>query len=179
MSHNNSNIPSASRELPALSNQPRYHPDCCLSLCNPLLQRLSALLATSSIVLSVGCGSGLLEALLQLWVSGTCVEGVETASAQNKYLDEQAFHVASGTWEVHRRSRDADAWMFVYPRVPSLFADYLRHAKSSRVKLVLWIGPKNDWAEFERCLDVVERKRVQCFSGQEIAEYEQLVTIEL
>ena len=164
-------------EVPPLTLEPKHHPDCCLSLSTKLLEALAVLLQDSRCVFSVGSGSGLLEACLQNYLCDSTVEGVETSYATNKYLPEQAVYIAKGTWEIHSRSRTADAWMFVYPRDPKLFAGYLETAEKGAVRLVLWLGPKSDWNEFGACLDRFSVRGMDYGEGRGVAEYELLVMI--
>ncbi|KAJ1333245.1 hypothetical protein MN608_03235 [Microdochium nivale] len=74
------------RRLPSLSAAPQRHPDCCLSLSTTLLSRILAAataegsgcgeyrhqsqLRRDRVVLSIGSGSGLLEACLQRHIDG-------------------------------------------------------------------------------------------------------------
>ena len=70
-------------ELPPLTNSPVRHPQCCLSLSRRLLdtlgRALQAHVGPAGLVLSVGCGTGLLEEHLHRRVAagGLRVEGVE------------------------------------------------------------------------------------------------------
>ncbi|KAI0803460.1 hypothetical protein GGR55DRAFT_662673 [Xylaria sp. FL0064] len=70
--------------LPSLTNKPTRHPGCCLSLSQPLLATIRALLqsipdekkssdehelAEPALILSIGSGTGLLEGLLHLYLN--------------------------------------------------------------------------------------------------------------
>ncbi|KAE8355364.1 hypothetical protein BDV28DRAFT_146155, partial [Aspergillus coremiiformis] len=109
-------------ELPNLTTTPQALPTCCLSLSTPLLTHLSNLLPPKpSFTISIGSGSGLLEALLTHHNAALSIEGVEVNPSVNRYIPEQDMHVVSGTWDLlHARVPDAAAWMFVYPRDPKL-----------------------------------------------------------
>lgn len=161
-----------------LSDEPTRHADCCLSLSTTLLNVLTSIVNrrvksgapgadSERLVLSVGSGSGLLEALLQQkWTAaprddvspGLFIEGVEVQqqsgkpSLLNKYLPEQHHSGVKGTWDLSPRAAEAAALMFVYPRSPELVRRYLDEATTrarGRLGLAIWLGPKCDWAEFE------------------------------
>lgn len=161
-----------------LGDEPKRHADCCLSLSTTLLNVLTSIVNrrvksgapgadSERLVLSIGSGSGLLEALLQQkWAtaprddasSGLFIEGVEVQqqsgkpSLLNKYLPEQHHSGVKGTWDLSPRAADAAVLMFVYPRSPELVRRYLDEATTQmrgRLGLVIWLGPKCDWAEFE------------------------------
>lgn len=119
-------------------------------------------------MLSVGSGTGLLEALWDahldneqrenLRVEGVEVHSVVTGDSINEYLPEQAFITVRGTWQIPNRLGDPDvtALLFVYPRQPKLVTDYVKHCVKADlgVKTIIWIGPNADWAEFEPCFDM-------------------------
>ena len=121
--------------LPQLTHEPEHHPDCCLSLSTKLLDVLTAIFAPKNakdaetrLVLSVGSGTGLLEALLlDRWSapqpqhpSGPdvhdggppipttatstgvvmTIQGVEVHPSVNKHLPEANLCVVRGTWDV-------------------------------------------------------------------------------
>ncbi|KAI0158591.1 hypothetical protein BJ166DRAFT_307427 [Pestalotiopsis sp. NC0098] len=161
-----------------LGDEPTRHADCCLSLSTTLLNVLTSIVnrragsdapsaGSERLVLSVGSGSGLLEALLQQkWTadprddvsSGLFIEGVEVQqqsgkpSLLNKYLPEQHHSGVKGTWDLSPRAAEAAVLMFVYPRSPELLMRYLDEATThtrGRLGLVIWLGPKCDWVEFE------------------------------
>ncbi|KAI1294107.1 hypothetical protein F5Y03DRAFT_319883 [Xylaria venustula] len=138
--------------LPSLTAEPTRHPGCCVSLSQPLLATIQALLqsipsaslqkeksdpeyesAPQPLILSVGSGSGLLEELLQLYLNQSVsvspnwrVEGVEVNSAVNIHLPEDRINQVAGTWAVlESRARDAAALMFVYPRDGALVRRYI------------------------------------------------------
>ncbi|ETS82876.1 hypothetical protein PFICI_04752 [Pestalotiopsis fici W106-1] len=162
-----------------LDKEPTRHPDCCLSLSSTLLDVLTSIVShcaartnADQLVLSIGSGSGLLEALLlERWAGGATngvshlfIEGVEvqkpggdTPSLLNKYLPEQHHSAVKGTWDLSPRAADAVVLIFVYPRSPALLRRYLEEATCeealgrNRFQLAIWLGPKCDWTEFEGC----------------------------
>ncbi|CAN8097787.1 unnamed protein product [Discula destructiva] len=153
--------------LPPLSDEPTRYPDFCLSLSNPLIHSLTkicneaAAKSSSSLVLSVGSGSGLLEAHLQsLWsstpssdllVHGVEVQTPDRAHPVNRYLPEQNYSTVRGTSQLAPDFGNACALLFVYPRDPKLLLRYLQAAKdvnSSPLQAVVWLGPRADYAPF-------------------------------
>ncbi|OJD36346.1 mitochondrial presequence protease [Diplodia corticola] len=151
--------------LPTLSDVPTHHPDCCLSLSNSLFSTLSQILSPSKgPVLSIGAGSGLLEAILGSRDPIRTVEGVEVNSSVNKYLPEESSFVVGGTWDLCPRARDASVWVFVYPRVPALVERYFETFGQARLELAVFLGPKADWADFQCAF------RVPGFTNAEIVE---------
>ncbi|KAF3400324.1 hypothetical protein DPV78_006073 [Talaromyces pinophilus] len=191
--------PVLSMYLPTLTNTPSRHPDCCISLSSTLLRTITASLCESTqsgLVLSVGSGTGLLEALLySMWTSSSTsqttnllIEGVEvigpatsTFHSPNKYLPEQCFDTVKGTWVVSSRVKQAIALMFVYPRSTELVRFYIQEAGlfSGPLHVVLWLGPNCDWAEFKPCFTDNGWVPVQIIGGNEagLAEYELMAII--
>lgn len=140
------NISSISDQL---NGQYRQFPGCCLALSTPLLNALINLLPEQpNFTLSIGSGTGLLESLITYRDGKTLVEGVEIGSTVNRYITEESMHVVTGGWGLCPRARDAAAWMFVYPRDPGLISKYIDQYPES-VEIIIWLGPKNDWADYE------------------------------
>lgn len=171
--------------LPLLETNhgPIRHPDCCLGLSVKLLEVLTELCGRQcreasgrkQTVLSIGSGTGLLEALLLQHIQSQSqdpvshlrhlgVEGVEVQPATNKphlnkYLPEHAAIAVLGTWETCARLRDPDVstLLFAYPRQPRLVSQYVAEAAlqhvppASGVMLIVWLGPAADWLDFEPC----------------------------
>lgn len=185
--------------LPTLTNTPLRHPDCCISLSSTLLHTITASLSESiqsGLVLSVGSGAGLLEALLYaMWTSSSVshttnllIEGVEVMGSAtsdfhspNKYLAEQCFDTVKGTWAVSSRIKYVKALMFVYPRSTKLTRLYIEEADllSGPLHVVLWLGPNCDWAEFKSCFTDKGWVPEQIIGGREagLAEYEVMAII--
>ncbi|KAK8059818.1 hypothetical protein PG996_009748 [Apiospora saccharicola] len=165
-------------DLPVLSDAPLSHPNCCLTLSTRLLQTLKDFFQDDSsssvgerpesLVLSVGCGSGLLESLLHSYLTqeeaqeepvvamttAVRVEGVEVASATSSYLPEDRANTVAGTWALCRRAEDAAALMFVYPRSVDLFKRYVdAFFGSGKARTIVWLGPQADWEVFQPALE--------------------------
>ncbi|KAJ9422160.1 hypothetical protein QL093DRAFT_2306159 [Fusarium oxysporum] len=112
-------------------------------------------------VLSIGSGSGLLEALFLAYINSqrqrsssdhamVNIEGVEVQQFGmrdhvNSYLPEQAIHTV----------RDVTALMFVYPRQPALISRYMKviAEQGLKVEAIVWLGPMVDWEVFEPCFN--------------------------
>ncbi|KAL4894694.1 hypothetical protein BDV59DRAFT_174824 [Aspergillus ambiguus] len=41
--------------------------------------------------------------------------------------------------------------MFVYPREPKLVSKYLRTYGDQGVQVIVWLGPRADWGDYESC----------------------------
>ncbi|KAF4944884.1 hypothetical protein FSARC_14554 [Fusarium sarcochroum] len=160
-------------DLPQLSSQgiPVRFPDCCLSLSTKLLQILTNKFSNTTLsgetptVLSIGSGSGILEAFLLAQLNNSSsakfnIEGVEVQQTSgkepvNKYLPEQAIYTVRGTWDVVTRLQEPDvrALMFVYPRQPALVSAHTKAIAEQglNVEVIVWLGPMADWQVFESC----------------------------
>ncbi|RAK96836.1 uncharacterized protein BO80DRAFT_216936 [Aspergillus ibericus CBS 121593] len=143
-------------DIAAISHQltasPQAFPDCCLDISSTLVAHLAELLPpTPAFTISVGCGSGLLEALIAYRHPRTQIIGVEVALSVNRYLPEENIDVVGGTWDLHAGAAQAAAWMFVYPREPKLVTKYLETYGNGSVQLIVWLGPRADWADYEPC----------------------------
>jgi hypothetical protein len=157
-----------------LGARPVRHGHCCLGLSTRLFEVLSSIFAKQPThqhtILSIGSGTGLLEALLQKHLDDDSnedeslrrlrVEGVEvqqdaSAGPVNVYLPEYAINTVRGTWGVSPRLRDQDVLviLFVFPRQPSLVARHVQMIRQGelRARFVVWLGPVADWAEFATC----------------------------
>lgn len=164
-------------DLPKLSDTPTRHPDFCLSISTKLLHTLTTVLTTNgpdtnttnnNLILSVGSGSGLLEAHLSNHLTslpGTSspkfiVQGVEVRSSPttapvNRYLPEQHATTVRGTWELSPLLETTNTLLFVYPRDPALVSRYLS-ARPTSLRVVLWLGPRADWEVFCGCFTGLE-----------------------
>ncbi|QDS73595.1 hypothetical protein FKW77_001552 [Venturia effusa] len=132
--------------LPVISDVPRHHPDCCLSLSTRLVWQIGQHHLPGSTIISIGSGSGLLEALLQEQYPRTRVIGVEVNDMVNKYLSPGNSTTVKGTWDIYDKSSKDDTWLFVYPRSSGLISRYLQLLTVPRS--ILWLGPRKDWEEF-------------------------------
>jgi hypothetical protein len=185
-------------DLPSLNDVPTRHPDCCLSLSTVFLDRLTSLLGESArrgLVLSIGSGTGLLEALLlSKWSSLAGnefeMEGVEVhqlASASmvasaNKYLPENHYSTVKGTWELSPRTAVATVLLFVYPRSRGLVQRYLEKltrpsSDPSSAQMAVWLGPKCDWTTFREAFADIEGFELVENVDVGLADYEMLAVI--
>lgn len=140
--------------LPPLSAIPVAHPGCCLALSVPLLAYLDSLIpAPPSIVLSVGSGYGLLEALLLSQPGSPNIIGIEVQPSSNRYLPPAHHRIVSGTRFLEPIAEMAAAWMFVYPKRVGLVEEYLDVCGGGRVELILWAGPRADWEDYKGCFE--------------------------
>ena len=182
--------------LPVLYEKPVHHAACCLSLSTPLLIFLHDTITNidstrthcvvpaptnagissipslphqgQPICLSIGSGTGLLEALLQQQINNNrssevtnrtfLIRGVEVASAAklNCYLYNDVFDVVPGAWATFKSALDPDvkAWLFMYPRQPTLVLKYTemlqaRAERADQLMRIVWAGPRADWSDYE------------------------------
>ncbi len=136
-----------------LSDRPTLYPDCCCSISRGLIQTLLSILPSDpELTLSVGSGSGLLEALLLRQSRKLNVHGVEVSSSVNKYLPEERTQLVAGTWALASSAKDASAWIFVYPREVQLIEKYIQSYGKGIVRQIIWIGPLADREEAETTL---------------------------
>lgn len=187
-------------DLPHIDDEPRRYPDFCLSISTRLIRTLTDILTSScstpggqqkNLVLSVGSGSGLLEAHMQsLWSSlpgcSLAIEGVEVRTVEearpvNRYLSEEHHTTVRGTFEVSPRGREASALIFVYPREPVLIQRYLeatREDDNSPLRIIVWLGPKADWDTFaERLQDIPGFCSVEVPENCGLVEYEMMAVL--
>jgi hypothetical protein len=135
--------------LPELSDQPFLHPHCCLSLSTSVLKTIADQLPRNRLILSIGCGSGLLEGLLQKEDPELQIEGVEVNQSVIQYLREEQSIIVRGTWAISSRADAATTLLFVYPRNTQLVQRYLKSLEQSKLLLsIIFIGPLADVAEF-------------------------------
>jgi len=109
-------------------------------------------------VLSIGSGKGLLEQMLKTHYPSLDIQGVEVQDAYgvNKYLPERDMRTilgSVGSCGTCDRAAVASAWMFVYPRNPLLVRNYIREFGDGAVKVLIWLGPRNDWDDFAPYLE--------------------------
>lgn len=184
--------------LPPLSDDPRRYPDFCLSISTSLIRSLTGILteaaskSQSRLVLSVGSGSGLLEAyLLSHWSSiphcDLSIHGVEVhtgdnARPVNRYLPEPNCSTVVSTWQLSPDLCAAAALLFVYPRDTNLVSRYLEAAQNSEnspLQTVVWLGPRADFDTFAGCLQHhLEFDPVVVVECCGLAEYEMMATIQ-
>lgn len=134
-----------------LSSAPTRFPDYCLALSSTFLNYMVTLLPQRpGFTLSVGSGSGLLEAIITHTDENVLVEGVEVNSTVNRYIAEENMHVVGGNWGLCSQAAHALAWMFVYPRDPNLITKYIQ-TYGDDAEMLIWIGPRVDWVDYESC----------------------------
>ncbi|OCL10619.1 hypothetical protein AOQ84DRAFT_211968 [Glonium stellatum] len=166
-------------KLPSLNELPKHFPGCCMSLSNLILGQIAQILPhRSKFILSIGCGSGLLEALLLQYDPGLAINGVEVYSDPpvNRYLMSKDVTAVGGTWDVTDLAASAAAWMFVYPREPRLVDRYLQtHGGSKDVEMVIWVGPRADWADFETPFLRSALNQIEIHADVMLAPYEMVI----
>lgn len=145
---------SSSMDICQISNQlsesPQRFPGCCLGISSTLITYLvSTLPKKPTFTVSVGSGSGLLEALIVNHDDNVSVQGVEIGSNVNRYIAEEDMNVVIGSWGLCSAAQHASAWMFVYPRDPNLIKKYIDTYADHSVDTILWLGPRVDWPDYE------------------------------
>ncbi|KAJ5458429.1 hypothetical protein N7475_009817 [Penicillium sp. IBT 31633x] len=141
-------------DLSQISDQllpsPKRFADCCLGISSTLITGITALLPKKpGFTISIGSGSGLLEALIVHNDQNVTVVGVEVDSTINRYIDEEDMNIVGGGWGLCSIARQAAAWMFVYPRDPNLVTKYIDAFGDQAVDLIVWLGPRVDWPDYE------------------------------
>ncbi|PYH47878.1 uncharacterized protein BP01DRAFT_335514 [Aspergillus saccharolyticus JOP 1030-1] len=163
-----------------LTPHPQPFPNCCLALSSTLTTYLATNLlpAHPHFTVSIGSGSGLLEALISYRHPDITVEGVEVRADVNRYIDELDMNLVPGTWGLCERAAAARAWMFVYPREPGLVRRYLESG-NGLVQMVVWLGPQADWMDYAPCFDEHGGWELEVKTGEEVgvAAYEMLVVM--
>lgn len=101
--------------------------------------------------LSIGSGSGLLEALIAQNDGDVPIKGVEVNSTVNRYITEEDMYIVGGAWGLSSLAQQAAVWMFVYPRDPKLVSKYIDTYGDDAVEMIVWLGPRVDWADYELC----------------------------
>jgi hypothetical protein len=136
--------------LPRLVSTPKPYPGCCLALSTPLVAYLCTLLPyRPHLILSIGSGYGLLEALLLSPPYSLNVIGIEVQPSPNIYLHSSNHKEVIGSRSLHELAAETEAWMFVYPRRVGIVEEYLKTYGDGRVQCVLWLGPRADWEDYK------------------------------
>jgi hypothetical protein len=118
----------------------------------PLLVYLKTILPSASeLVLSIGSGYGLLEALLLQSDRGINVVGVEVLPSSNRYLPPSHHLTVTGSRVLEPLAAKASAWIFVYPKRIGLLHEYIQAYGADNVKQIIWIGPRADWEDYRGC----------------------------
>ena len=127
---------------------PFHLPDCCSSLSLPFIEHLTTLLAPHpALTLSIGSGTGLLEALLLHRRPTLNLKAVEVPTTNNKYMPIDKVLIVDGYRDLCGLAADASAWIFVYPRDNWLLQTYVRVFGDQRCELIIWVGPRADQLE--------------------------------
>ncbi|RMY71211.1 hypothetical protein D0862_14638 [Hortaea werneckii] len=134
-----------------LCTSPKHFADCCVGISQPLLATLASRLPPSpALILSIGSGSGLLEAmLLKHSEKPLDLFGVEVSSCVNKHLPPDRLIKVPSTTSLHSDAMLVSSLMFVYPRMPALIAAYLDASTGGALEQVVWLGHRSDWPDFE------------------------------
>ena len=105
-----------------LAEDSKHFSDCCAGVSRPLIQTLVYRLPVDpAIVLSIGSGSGLLEATLLHHSYGKLnLYGVEVPSCVNLHLPPERLLRVPCTRSLHSDAFFASALLFVYPRSAEL-----------------------------------------------------------
>lgn len=157
--------------LPQLTGDPQTIPDSCLSLSLPLLGAIHACLPPApGLSLSIGSGTGLVEALLDSLAGPHALRlaSVEVAPSPNKY--HAAHRTVPGTWALDGLAREAAAWLFVYPKQVGLVREYMAaYAAAGSVATVVYVGPRMDWDDFRGAFEPFARD-VEVWSEERMEE---------
>jgi hypothetical protein len=171
-------MPSTAEALGKLRNEPVHFGGCCAGISWPLLETLTTRLPEQpNLILSVGCGGGLLEALLlKATDSNLNIVGVEVPPCVNEHLPEDRLLRVPCTASLHPDALLASTLMFVYPRKPSLIANYLDQFQGGAVEQVIWLGHRSDWPDVETILKSAFYK-LEIIEGPGLPEYELLAIV--
>lgn len=138
--------------LVELTDAPIAYSGCCLALSRPLVDYINTLLLPQpSLVLSIGSGSGLLEAYLTTDPYNASLIAVEVAPSPISYLPEEKHVVVHGSRFLSPLAANAKTWLFVYPRRVGLVEEYLAEHGDKTVDKVIWAGPNADWDDYKGC----------------------------
>lgn len=142
------------KELPRLPNVPLQHADCCAALSSTLVAKFAQGLPTGpDLTISIGSGSGILEALILRDRPDICLQAIEVSRDINRYLSAKNLQIVSGTWELCALAANAMAWIFVYPREFSLVEKYLQKFGGAAVQILIFLGPKADLPNMEAVMN--------------------------
>ena len=137
------------RLLTAISS-PLNLAHCSSSLSMSFVQHLASLLPPDpALTLSIGSGSGLLEALLLHQRPALNLKAVELPKVKNIYMPVDKMAIVNGDKDICPLAADASAWMFVYPREALLLQQYVLAFGNAECKLIIWVGEKADLPELE------------------------------
>ncbi|KAL6713352.1 60S ribosomal protein L16A [Lecanora helva] len=153
-------------QLPQVTDHPTLLTDCCSPISTSLIDSLISILPSKPhTTLSIGSGSGILEALILDKSQDIDLQAVEVAANVNKYLPEERVQVVSGTWALASSAKDAVTWMFVYPRNITLVSKYLREFGYGAIKSIIWIVVDGKGHLLGRLASIVAK---QLLNGQKV-----------
>ena len=148
--------------------KPLQYPGCCCTLSKPLITNLVTMLPHKpSMAISIGCGTGLLEAIPLRHCPELCLQAIEVQNEIIEYLPKDIYEIVKETWDLSSTALSATSWMCVYPRGLSLFKHYLEALSSGAVSLVIWIGPRSDLPEYENTFGFSAYTRIAALSPYE------------
>lgn len=163
------------KELPRLSNIPVQYADCCAALSSTLVANLAqSLPAAPALTISIGSGSGILEALILRDRPEICLRAIEVSQDINQYLSAKNLQIVSGTWDLCAMAANSIAWIFVYPRDFSLVEKYLQNFGSASVQLLFFLGPKADSSNVKALMENRAWKR-EAIEECGVSQYEALL----
>jgi len=180
VSISSSSSPNSSANQTHLYDQlcasPTHFADCCVGISQPLLATLASRLPPSpALILSIGSGSGLLEAmLLKHSEESLDLFGVEVPSCVNKHLPPDRFVKVPSTTSMYPDAMLASSLMFVYPRMPALITAYLDASTGGALEQVVWLGHRSDWPDFESAMRS-RSSRIDVIEGSGLCDSELLV----
>jgi hypothetical protein len=164
----------------ALSDVPAHIADLCPAISKYLVDILvDRLPPAPALTLSIGCGSGLLEAIL-LYAGENergkplNITGVEVPDCVVKHLPEGRILIVPTTSSIHSDAMLVSALVFVYPRKPDLIAMYLDASLDGALERLVWLGHRSDWPETQMLL-LAAFFKLERIDGPGIVESELLV----
>ena len=165
--------------LDSLSEKPVHFGDCCPGVSKPLINALlDRLPQDPALILSVGSGSGLFEAIMVQVAEkdrgrSLNLRGIEVPPCINRHLPQDRVLRVPCSMSLHPEAFLASALMFVYPRRANLVAMYLDAFLDGALETIVWLGHRNDWPEMELLLLAAFFKLEQ-IDGPGIPDYEVL-----
>ncbi|KAL0941648.1 uncharacterized protein CTRU02_204411 [Colletotrichum truncatum] len=171
-----SSSPFTPAPLPQLTNEAQTITDSCLSLSIPLLRAIHACVPRApAISLSIGSGTGLVEALLQSLPDQPYpinLVSVEVAPSPNKY--HAPHRTVPGTWALDPLASEAGAWLFVYPKQVALVKEYMAalfdNDGGGSPETVIYIGPRMDWDDFKGAFERPGVGTIELWSEERMEE---------
>lgn len=166
-------ILSSEMDSLTLTEVPKLFPGYCASISRGLVDLMAGLLPRKpGFTLSIGSGSGLLEAFIMKNYSDIQIQGVEVDKGVNVYLPEDCCNVVLGTWDTCDKAIESSTWLFVYPRECSLITKYLDRFSSGAVNSVVWIGPTADVPEVSKTFNSTTFKEHKSIELGVLPEFE-------